>query len=67
MSWKDNRAAKYFLEAREELGKVIWPSRRQIVNHSLLVIGISLAMAAYFGLVDYLLTKGLENLLAFRR
>jgi preprotein translocase subunit SecE len=67
MSWKENRVAKYLLEAKEELGKVIWPSREQIVTHSLLVIGISIGMAAYFGLVDWLLSKGLEQILTFRR
>jgi len=67
MSWKENRVAKYFLEAKEELGKVVWPSRRQVVTHSLLVIGLSLVMAFYFGFVDFGLSKGLESLLALRR
>ncbi len=67
MSWKENRAAKYLLESKEELSKVIWPPRRQVVNHSLLVIGISVVMAAYFGLLDLLLTKGLEQILTYVR
>lgn len=66
MSWKENKVAKYFLESKEELAKVVWPSRREIVMHSLLVIVISLAMAAYFGLVDYGLSTGFEKLLNLR-
>lgn len=66
MSWKENKVAKYLLESKEELGKVVWPSRRQIVNHSLLVIGLSLVMAVYFGLVDFGLSKGLEAVLNLR-
>lgn len=66
-SWKDNVVAKYFLESRAELGKVVWPSRRQIMQHSLLVIGISIGLGLYFGLVDYLLSRGLESLLVLTR
>ena len=67
MSWKDNIAARYLLEVRDELAKVVWPSRTQVVNHALLVIGLSVGMAAYFGVLDYFLSQGLERVLAFSR
>jgi preprotein translocase SecE subunit len=67
VSWKDNAVAKYLLESQAELGKVIWPSRTQIIRHSLLVIGISLGLGLYFGLADYLLSRGLESLLVLTR
>ena len=61
MTLKENAVAKYLFDARDELAKVVWPSRAQVVQHSLLVIGLSLVLAAYFGLIDYLLSKGLET------
>ncbi len=67
MTIKDNPIAKYFFESRDELSKVVWPTRDQVIQLSLLVIGISLAMAAYFGLTDLLLSKGLDSLLGLIR
>jgi len=45
----------YIRESREELKKVVWPSRRETTNHTLMVIGISLAVAVFLGAADYLL------------
>lgn len=53
----------YFQEAKAELRKVSWPTRRETINHTLLVIGISLGMALFFGILDYLLALGIEKLI----
>ena len=63
MTATNNIVVKYLFEARAELAKVVWPSREQIITHALLVIGISLLVGAYFGLVDFLLSKGLESVI----
>jgi len=55
-----NRFSTYLKLSREELRKVAWPSRPVTMQHTLLVIGISLAMAALLGGVDYLFSKALE-------
>lgn len=47
-----NRIISYFRESREELKKVVWPSRRETRNNTLMVIGISLFVAAFLGVVD---------------
>lgn len=47
----------YLKQSRDELRKVVWPSRQTTVQHTLLVIGISLAMAALMGGIDYVFTK----------
>ena len=67
MAWKNNFVEKFLFESRAELAKVVWPTRVQVVQHSLLVIGLSAALAAYFGLVDFLLSQGLEGVLAVVR
>lgn len=53
---------RYLLEARDELGKVAWPTQKQAITYTAFVIGISVVLAAYLGAVDYLLTMGLEAL-----
>lgn len=63
----NNPIIRYFKESREELAKVTWPSRKDVVNHTILVVVISLAVAAFFGVLDYGLNIGLEGLLALRK
>lgn len=40
-------------EAQAELKKVVWPSKKEVTQYSLLVIGISLAVALFLGVIDY--------------
>lgn len=47
-----NRIFSYFRESREELKKVVWPTRKETQNNTMLVIGISLFVAAFLGLLD---------------
>ncbi len=58
----NNPVVRYFREAREELRKVTWPSRREVLLYASLVIAISIVTAAYFGLLDWLFSQGLEAL-----
>jgi len=55
-----NKLVSYLQGAREELAKVVWPSRETVVNHTLVVIGLSLIVAVFLGAIDYILTKVLE-------
>jgi len=55
--------ANYIKTSVAELKKVVWPSKRETTQHTLLVIGISLAVAAFLGALDYIFNWGLEQLL----
>ncbi len=55
-----NKLSQYVQDSWLELKKVIWPTKRQAVNHTLLVIGFSLAVAVFLGLIDFGLNKLLE-------
>ncbi len=48
------RLINYIKETRQELHKVNWPTRSQTVQSTLLVIAISLGVAIFLGLFDYL-------------
>lgn len=50
-----NRISAYFREAKGELRKVVWPSRSKTTNDTVLVIAISLLVAAFLGAVDLLM------------
>jgi len=58
-----NSIAKYLQDARLELRKVSWPSKQETTNSTMLVIGVSVAVAAFLGAIDYGLNKLLEFLL----
>lgn len=53
---------KNFLrESRQEFKRINWPSRQETIRYTLFVIGFSLALAVFLGLLDfaflYLLNK----------
>jgi len=59
-----NPVLTYLQEAKAELKKVTWPTRKETIRHTALVVGISLGLAAFLGVADYFLTLGLEQLLS---
>lgn len=59
----NNRVVRYFKEAYIELRKVVWPTADTTRKHALLVLGISLFVAIYFGVLDYALTLAIEKLI----
>lgn len=52
----------YIKDAKAELGKVSWPSKKTTIKYALFVVGISVALAAFFTGFDWALTLGLEAL-----
>jgi preprotein translocase SecE subunit len=61
-----NSLINYLRGAFDELKKVVWPTKGEIVQHTLVVIGLSLCLALFLGAVDYLLSLGLAKLLLYR-
>ncbi len=54
---------RYVSEARTEMLKVTWPSKQETTKYSLITIVLSIAIAAFFGGLDWVLNKGLEWLI----
>jgi preprotein translocase subunit SecE len=44
----------YIKSSVEEMKKVTWPTKKETYNYTVLVIGISLAVAAFLGAMDYI-------------
>ncbi len=49
--------AKYAGDIVGELRKVVWPTRQEAINLSLLVVIVSVAMGLLLGLLDYGFTQ----------
>jgi len=58
-----SKIVDYFRESKAELKKVTWPTRKEAIKHTLLVIGISLVVAAFLGGLDYVFSFGLQTLI----
>jgi preprotein translocase subunit SecE len=46
----------YFRQTRAELRKVTWLSRKETARLTGIVLAVTLGMAAFLGLIDYLLS-----------
>lgn len=53
---------KYLREAREELGKVSWPSKKDTLRYATIVVGVTVGLAIFFAILDWALTFGLDKL-----
>lgn len=53
----------YLVGSLQEMKKVTWPTKKQTINYSVLVIGMSVAMALFFGILDYALSFGLTKII----
>ncbi|MDC7244225.1 MAG: preprotein translocase subunit SecE [Pleomorphochaeta sp.] len=54
-----SKIRKFFKESRQELSKVVWPTREQVLISTRVVLVSVIIFAAVLGLVDYLLLQGL--------
>lgn len=48
------KAIKFLKQVRTELKRVTWPTRKEAVRYTLLVIGLTLGVAAFLGGLDFL-------------
>jgi len=47
----------FLKEVKDELKKVVWPTRDEIIRLTAVVIIVSLIVGVYLGLIDLILTK----------
>lgn len=53
---------KYFNDTMQELKKVAWPSKEELIGSTIVVVVMSILVAVFIGVVDQVLNK-LVNLL----
>lgn len=51
-----NQAISFLKGVKEELNKVVWPSREQTIRYTILVIIVATAVGLFLGGLDYILT-----------
>jgi len=56
-----NKIITFLKEVRLEMKKVNWPTRQETIRYTIIVIGISAAIAIYLGGLDFLITTLLNK------
>ncbi len=48
-----NRFVKYLRDLKSEIKKVVWPSRKQVLNNTTIVLTLMVIVALFLAAVDY--------------
>lgn len=56
---------RFFKEVRSEALKITWPTRRETLVTTVMVVLLSALTATFFAIVDILIRSGLQGVLAF--
>ena len=51
------RAYNFFVEAKQELGKVVWPTRKETIDSTWRLLILVIIAGIYLGLVDGILSR----------
>ena len=57
-----SKITEYLKETKTELKHVIWPKRSQTFFYTLIVIVLSVVVAYFLGIFDFIFSKGLEKI-----
>ena len=55
---------QYIQQVRSEVSKVVWPTRREVLLTTGMVVALAALMALFFSLVDLVIRFGLTNVLS---
>ncbi len=61
-----SNAAKYYKETMAELRKMTWPTKEELIGSTIVTIVVSLIVAIFIGIVDRLLTLGINAIFSGR-
>ncbi len=58
-----NKIIEFIKESYIELRKVTWPSKQEVINYTITVIFISIAVAVFLGALDMGFSSVIERIL----
>jgi preprotein translocase subunit SecE len=57
------KITQFLREAYAEMKKVSWPSREQTIQYTVVVIAISLLVALFLGILDYMFGSFIKDVI----
>ncbi len=58
-----SKITEYFAETKTELKHVIWPKRSQTIFYTAIVVVLSVLIAYFLGIFDFIFSKALEQVI----
>jgi len=58
-----NKVKSFLEESKQELKKVNWPTKDETIRYTLFVIGFSIILAAFLGILDFVFIQVLQNVI----
>ncbi len=58
------KLSTYIKDSLAELKKVVWPTKNQLINYTIVVIGMAIGIAVFFSVLDYIFNIMLEFLIS---
>jgi preprotein translocase subunit SecE len=59
------RIARWFRETKSELKKVVWPTRKQLINNTAIVLAAVITVGAVMSGMDFIFMQIVHRLLPF--
>lgn len=56
---------QFISQVRAEVGKITWPTRREVITTTIMVFIMATLAAIFFFLIDLLIKTGLSGILSF--
>jgi preprotein translocase SecE subunit len=60
-----SKITDYLKETKAELKHVNWPGKRLTILYTIIVLVLSISVAYFLGIFDFIFSKGLEKLISF--
>ena len=57
------KAKRYFIDSYAELKKVSWPTKKQTINYTILVVLMTIGISLFFAVLDFVFNLGLGYLI----
>ena len=51
------KIARFFVNVRGEMKKVKWPTKKELISSTIVVVVLSLLVGFYLGILDFVLVK----------
>ena len=58
-----SKVTEYFKETKAELKHVNWPGRRQTFYYTIIVVVLSILVAYFLGIFDFIFSNGLQKII----
>lgn len=58
-----SRISNFFKEVKQELKKVTWPTRQETIKYTVIVIVVSLGVALFLGMADFVFVRLINKFL----